>query len=99
MHLSHDALTSGEPDVPVQVCGAGGWAGGQLLTTGQIAQWCGRDDTTRVSVKPVLDLAAYTAVDAHDPPAAMAEQVRAARPHLRAPLVPAPRRGAATWTT
>ncbi len=76
VHLSHDALTSGEQDVPVQVSGAGGWAGGQLLTTGQIAEWCARDDTTRVSVKPVLDLAAYTAVDAHDPPAAMAEQVR-----------------------
>jgi hypothetical protein len=51
-------------------------AGGQLLTAAQIAQWCGRADTSRVTVKRVIDLHAHLAVDAYEVPAQIAEHVR-----------------------
>jgi len=52
VHLSEDALRTHDPDAPVRVENGGG----HLLTAGQVADWCGRDDTTRVVVKPVIDL-------------------------------------------
>ncbi|HEX7715676.1 MAG TPA: HNH endonuclease, partial [Marmoricola sp.] len=77
-HLSAEALRSGDrdSDVPVWVTGAGGWAGGQLLTAAQVAQWCGLADTTRVTVKPVVDLNTVKTVDGYRVPDWLAEQVR-----------------------
>jgi hypothetical protein len=72
VHLSEDALRSHDPN-------ATAWleqAGGQLLTTGQVAEWCGRPDTAKITVKPVLDLREVRAVDAYQVPEAIAEHIR-----------------------
>jgi hypothetical protein len=72
VHLSEDAIGSHNPDAPV-------WledAGGQLLTAGQVAEWCSRPDTTKVTVKPVRDLNGFHAVDGYQVPEWMAELVR-----------------------
>jgi len=74
VHLSEDAIRSGHPDVPVWLENAGG----QLLTAGQIADWCGRPDTDKVTVKPVVDLNVPLAADGYEVPARIAEAV-----HLR----------------
>ena len=71
VHLTHDALRSSDREVPVWVENAGG----QLLTAGQVADWCGREDTRRVSVRPVVDLNQPAAVDAYRPPEWLAERV------------------------
>jgi hypothetical protein len=71
VHLSHDALRTGDRNNPVRVENAGG----QLLTAGQIADWCGRTDTTKVTVKPVIDLHAYLSTDGYEVPARIAEHV------------------------
>jgi hypothetical protein len=71
VHLSEDALRSHDPDVPVRVANAGG----QLLTAGQVADWCGREDTARVVVKPVLDLAEHLRTDSYEIPDRLREQV------------------------
>jgi len=71
VHLSEDALTTGNPDAPVRVENGGG----QLLTAAQVAEWCGRPDTTRVVVKPVIDLHQPLATDAYQVPARIAEHV------------------------
>jgi 5-methylcytosine-specific restriction endonuclease McrA len=72
VHLSEQALRTHDPDAPVRVENAGG----QLLTAGQVADWCQRTDTTRVVVKPVIDLAELLSSDAYKVPEAIAEQVR-----------------------
>jgi hypothetical protein len=72
VHLSEDALRSNDPN-------GSAWleqAGGQLLTTGQVAEWCGRADTATVTVKPVLDLRQVRAVDGYQVPEAIAEHIR-----------------------
>ena len=51
-------------------------AGGRLLTAGQIAEWCGRPDTSRVTIKPVIDLREPHAVDAYQVPDRIAERIR-----------------------
>jgi hypothetical protein len=51
-------------------------AGGQLLTAAQVAQWCGRADTTRVVVKPVIDLSTPTTSTGYRPSETLAEKVR-----------------------
>jgi hypothetical protein len=51
-------------------------AGGQLITAGQVAAWCGRPDTDQITVKPVIDLHQPHAVDAYEVPEAVAEPVR-----------------------
>jgi hypothetical protein len=71
VHLSEDALRSGDRDAVARVENAGG----QLVTAGQVADWCGRDETTRVVVKPVIDLNQHHATDAYVVPARIAEQV------------------------
>jgi hypothetical protein len=72
VHLSEDAIRSGHPDTPVWVENAGG----QLLTAAQVADWCRRDDTSKVTVKPVIDLNTRQAVDSYEVPARIAEAVR-----------------------
>jgi hypothetical protein len=72
VHLSDDAIRRRDPNTPVQVENAGG----QLLTAAQIAQWCGLPETTKVTVKPVIDLHQRQAVDGHQVPARIAEHVR-----------------------
>jgi hypothetical protein len=72
VHLSQDALRSGDPNAPVRVENAGG----QLLTAGQIAEWCGRTDTTKVTVKPVIDLNAHAGVDQYEVPDWLAERIQ-----------------------
>ncbi|MBW8751354.1 MAG: DUF222 domain-containing protein [Propionibacteriales bacterium] len=61
VHLSEDALRTHDPAGVAQVENAGG----QLVTTGQVAQWCGRPDTDRIIVKPVRDLTAGHHPDNH----------------------------------
>jgi hypothetical protein len=75
VHLTEDALTSRDPDagnMPVELEGAGG----RLLTAGQVAEWCGRADTARITVQPVIDLHERHAVDQYDVPERIAERVR-----------------------
>jgi hypothetical protein len=72
VHLSEDAIRTHNPDTPVRVENAGG----QLLTAGQVAQWCARPDTDRITVKPVIDLNIPLATDGYEVPARIAEHVR-----------------------
>jgi hypothetical protein len=72
VHLSEDALRTGDRNTPVRVENAGG----QLLTAGQIADWCGRTDTAKVTVKPVIDLNAHASVDQYKVPDWLAEQIQ-----------------------
>src|SRR4051794_9929525 len=51
VHLSEDAIRSGDRDAPVPVENGAG----HLLTVGQVADWCGRSDATKITVKPVID--------------------------------------------
>jgi hypothetical protein len=71
VHLSEDALRSGDPDAVARVENAGG----QLVTAGQVADWCGRPETSRVVVKPVIDLNQHLTTDSYAVPARIAEQV------------------------
>jgi hypothetical protein len=72
VHLSEDALRTGDHDNTAWVENAGG----QLLTADQVAEWCGRPDTTRVTVKPVIDLHDYLETDAYEVPVRIAEHVQ-----------------------
>jgi hypothetical protein len=63
VHLSEDAIRSGDPDAVAELENAGG----QLLTAAQVAGWCGRPDTDRVIVKPVRDLTTGHHPAAHQP--------------------------------
>jgi hypothetical protein len=72
VHLSEDALRSGNPNAPVHLENAGG----QLLTAAQVAEWCGSPDTARVTVKPVIDLHQPLGVEAYKVPPWLAERVR-----------------------
>jgi hypothetical protein len=72
VHLSVDALRSPDPNGTA-------WleqAGGQLLTAGQVAEWCSRADTAKITVKPVIDLREVRAVDAYQVPETIAEHIR-----------------------
>jgi hypothetical protein len=72
VHLTADAIRSHDADAPVWVENAGG----RLLTAAQVAEWCQRQDTTRVIVKPVIDLNQPQATDGYQVPERIAEQVR-----------------------
>ena len=72
VHLSEAALRSHDPDAPVRLENAGG----HLLTAGQVADWCGREDTAKVTVKPVIDLHQQHAVDQYKIPDWLAERVQ-----------------------
>ena len=76
VHLSDDAVRAGNRHAPVQVHGHGGGIGEHLLTAGQVADWCGRPDTTRITVKPVIDLNTVHATDGYTVPERIAEHVR-----------------------
>src|SRR4051794_27459303 len=71
VHLSEDAIRSNDPDAVVELENASG----QLLTAGQVAEWCGRAETGRVIVKPVIDLNKHDPVEAYQVPDRIAEQV------------------------
>ncbi|HEX2893978.1 MAG TPA: HNH endonuclease [Marmoricola sp.] len=71
-HLSADDLTSGDPDAPAWVENAGG----QLLTAAQVAAWCRRADTAKVTVRPVLDLNESIICTGYQPSDRLAEQIR-----------------------
>jgi hypothetical protein len=72
VHLSADAIGSHDPDAVARLENAGG----QLLTTGQVAEWCQRPSTTKVVVKPVIDLNQTVAVSGYRVPDRIAERVR-----------------------
>jgi hypothetical protein len=72
VHLSEDALRSHDPNTVARLENAGG----QLLTAGQVAEWCGRPDTAKVIVKPVLDLNQAVAVSGYRVPETIAARVR-----------------------
>src|SRR5690242_4391141 len=52
VHLSQDAVGPRGHGLPAWVTNRGG----RLVTAGQVADWCGRPDTTGVVVKHVIDL-------------------------------------------
>ena len=72
VHLTDEVLRSGDPNAPVVLENDGG----HLLTAGQVAQWCGRPDTTKVTVKPVIDLNATLRSGGYQPSPRLSEQVR-----------------------
>src|SRR3954454_10476713 len=72
LHLSEDAIKCGDPDAPVQVENGAG----HLLTAGQVAEWCGRSDTVKITVKPVIDLVGTLHSASYTPSPRLAEQVR-----------------------
>jgi len=72
VHLSEAAIRSHHPDAVAHLENAGG----QLLTAGQVADWCHRPDTSNVTVKPVIDLNQPDRVDGYQAPARIAEKVR-----------------------
>ena len=72
VHLSEDALRTHHPDAVARLENAGG----QLLTTGQVAEWCQSPETTKVTVKPVIDLNQSVSVSGYRVPATIAERVR-----------------------
>jgi 5-methylcytosine-specific restriction endonuclease McrA len=53
VHLSADALRSGDRDASAWVENARG----HLVTAGQVAEWCAGNVTTKITVRPVIDLA------------------------------------------
>lgn len=72
VHLAEDAVRTHDRNAPVHLEDAGG----QLLTAGQVAEWCGREDTDRVTVKPVIDLHQSLSVDGYAVPDRIAEHIR-----------------------
>ncbi|RNM16287.1 HNH endonuclease [Nocardioides pocheonensis] len=71
VHLSEDALRSGDRNAPAWVENAGG----HLVTAGQVADWCGAGSTTKVTVRPVLDLAATLHSTGYQPSLTLTEQI------------------------
>jgi hypothetical protein len=70
LHLSEDALSSGDPNAPAWVDNAGR----DLVTAGQVADWCRA--AGKVTVKPVIDLAESLSSSSYQPSPALAELVR-----------------------
>jgi hypothetical protein len=70
VHLSEDALSSGDPRAPASIDNAGR----HIVTAGQVADWCGT--AGKVTVKPVIDLAATIESSGYQPSEALAELVR-----------------------
>jgi hypothetical protein len=70
VHLSEAAVRSRNACAPGRVENAGG----HLVTAGQIADWCGADESTIV-VRPVIDLAEHIHVASYEVPDRLSEQV------------------------
>ncbi|HET8561438.1 MAG TPA: DUF222 domain-containing protein [Marmoricola sp.] len=70
VHLSEQAVRSRDASAPARVENAGG----HLVTAGQVAAWCGVD-TSRVVVKPVIDLNEHIHVTSYEVPDRLREQV------------------------
>ncbi|MGH3411738.1 MAG: DUF222 domain-containing protein [Marmoricola sp.] len=70
VHLSEAAVRSHDGAAPGRL----EHAGGQLVTAGQIADWCGAD-ASRVTVKPVIDLAGHVPVGSYEVPDRLRERV------------------------
>ncbi|RNM13837.1 HNH endonuclease signature motif containing protein [Nocardioides pocheonensis] len=76
VHLSEDALRTSDRNAPAWVENAGG----HLVTAGQVAEWCGvsagsTTGTTKITVRPVLDLAATLQSTGYQPSPTLTEQV------------------------
>ncbi|RNM11016.1 HNH endonuclease signature motif containing protein [Nocardioides pocheonensis] len=76
VHLSDAALTSGDRLAPAWLENAGG----HLVTAGQVADWCGvsagsTNPTTRITVRPVLDLAETLQSAGYQPSPTLTEQI------------------------
>jgi hypothetical protein len=76
-HLSAEALRTHDSDAVVTLENAGG----QLLTAAQVAAWCGvstgsTNERVKITVKPVIDLAATISSTGYEPSDRLAEQVQ-----------------------
>ncbi|RNM15276.1 DUF222 domain-containing protein, partial [Nocardioides pocheonensis] len=88
VHLSEDALRSGDHNAPAWLENAGG----HLVTAGQVAEWCGvsagsttgngsttrngsTTGTTKITVRPVLDLAETLQSAGYQPSPTLTEQI------------------------
>ncbi len=88
IHLSEDALRSHCPDAPARVENAGP----HLVTAGQVAAWCGLNQT-QVRVQPVIDLADHTHHDCYEVPDRLRQQVIARDVTCSFPWCTRPARG------
>ena len=71
-HLPADALHTGDPDAVAEVTNHGFG----LVTAAQVATWCGLPDTSKVTVKPVIDLNTELTSPGYRPSERLDEQVR-----------------------
>jgi hypothetical protein len=71
-HVPGEVFTTDNPDAPVWVYNAGG----RLLTAAQVAAWFRAPETTKVTVKKVVDLNQHLSCTSYTPSADLAEQVR-----------------------
>ncbi len=71
-HVPGEVFETNDPDTPVWVDNAGG----RVLTAAQVAAWCGAPETTKVTVKKVVDLNQHIVCAGYTPSAELAEQVR-----------------------
>ena len=72
VHLSQDAVQPHGRDLPAWVANRGS----RLVTAGQVAEWCGRSDTTGVVVKHVIDLNERIVCAGYQPSERLVEQIR-----------------------
>jgi hypothetical protein len=74
VHLSADALRSGDRDASAWVENARG----HLVTAGQVAEWCGvsTGSTTGITVRPVIDLAETLRSAGYQPSPTLVEQTQ-----------------------
>jgi hypothetical protein len=71
-HLPAETIRTGDPDAIGEVTNHGYG----LVTTSQLAAWCGLPDTARITVKPVIDLNTELTSPGYRPSARLDEQVR-----------------------
>jgi hypothetical protein len=92
-HVPGDVFSTRDPETPVFVENAGG----RLLTAAQVAAWCRAPETTKVTVKNVIDLNEQIRCPGYTPSEALVEQSVSATARAcsrTAPDWPGP----ATWT-
>jgi hypothetical protein len=71
-HLPAEAIRTGDPDAVGEVTSHGFG----LVTAAQLATWCGLPDTSKITVKPVIDLNTEHTSTGYRPSEALDEQVR-----------------------